>query len=131
MNLIDRLRQEKYWLLEKASPNEIRLAKSISGRVVTIRLLRTSHNKYRVVFPSYLFVSRISHFAPTEEEHRNCRNKTILTSLVKVLKHSLVWDYVENHDFMTINEHCKKSNKSQLQEELEALLKPIPRRTCD
>ena len=122
MKLVDRLRQEEHWLIEKASANEIQLVKSSCGRIVTIRLLRTSRNKYHVVFPSYLFVSRISHFAPTEEEHRNCRNKNILKSLIKMLKRSLVWDYIENQDFLTINDHNEKSNKRELRKELNELL---------
>jgi len=122
MKLVERLRQEKYWLLDQVSQNEISLVKSMGGKVITIRLLRTGNNKYKVIFPSYIFHSQISHFAPKEDEHRNCRNKVLLMSLIKVLKRSLIWDYVDNQDFLTINDHNKKANKSKLQKELSLVI---------
>ena len=121
MALVDQLRKEKHWLLEKVSRDEIRLARTINGRPVTIRLLKIG-DKYRVVFPSYIFQSRISHFAPMEEELRNCRNRAILISLIKLLRRSAIWEYVINQDFMTVNRYNEKSNKRKLRKELRELI---------
>jgi hypothetical protein len=122
-NIVERLKSDKFWLLEKASKDDISLVKSIGGRVVTIRLSRIDKDKYKVIFPSYIFTSKVSHFAPTENEYRNCRNRNIILSLVKLLKRTQIWNNIENKDFFTINEENEKSNKSQLRKELTELLK--------
>jgi len=122
MDLVKKLRNEKYWLVEKVSKKkEVKLNRLANGKVVSIRLVPSLNNKYRIIFPSYLFFSKISHFSPVDNEYRNCRNKAILKSLVKLLKRSSIWDYIENKDFLTINDHNKRSDKENLKKELKEL----------
>jgi len=77
-SIMERLYKEKYWLPEKSGNDEIRLSREVNGKVVTLRLIRSGKEKYHLVFPSYLFNSKISHFSPADEEYRFCRNKTVL-----------------------------------------------------
>jgi len=117
-----RLHREKYWLPEKAGKDEIRLAREVNGKVVTLRLIRAGKEKYHLVFPSYLFNSKISHFSPADDEYRFCRNKTVLMSLLKMLRRSLLWNYISNRDFLVVNDHNEKSSKSKLRKELQEAL---------
>lgn len=116
------LRNEKFWLVgEKVS--KIELTRTVSNRVVTVELTPgITAGKIHLSFPSYLFQSRISHFAPKGgSETRLTRNKGILSSLVKMLRHSAVWEFVENKDFIEVNPFFK-GKKVKIREELLRLI---------
>lgn len=109
-----------------ASTKGIKIIKKGVGHPVTVLLEPAGRNKYNLKFPTYTFVSHVSHFSPKEEEHRFCRNKHVLFSVIKDLKKVDLWDKVQNKDFLRVNPNNKKSSKKgqELQEILKGLLKP-------
>lgn len=111
------LHAERFWLVgEKAT--KIELSRTVGDRVVTVELTPgTVQGKVHLSFPSYLFQSKISHWSPTEDEIRLTRSKSILTSLVKTLRRSIVWDFVENKDFIKVNPYFR-GKKTKIKEEL-------------
>lgn len=116
-SLAKTLRNERFWLVgEKAT--KIELTRTVGDRVVTVELTPgTTAGKVHLSFPSYLFQSRISHWAPKEEEVRLTRNKSILTSLVKTLRRSAAWKVIENKDFVQVNPYFR-GKKVKIKEEL-------------
>jgi len=121
------LRKERGWLL-RVKGSDLEMIRTFNGRPVTLLLESQGGGRYHLVFPSYIFHSTISHFAPSEEEHRFCRNKNLLASVVKVLKRSALWDRLENKDFMVVNTANNRSNKAKLRSELEFLRSYRPRK---
>ena len=124
-NVLKELRKQSGWVV-RVRGTTLELVRSFNGRPVTI-LLTYSRGKYRIRFPSYIFNSTISHFAPNEPESRFCRNKALLTSVVGVLKRSAVWACIDNKDFMVVNSANKKADKSRLRTELQSLYSYTPR----
>jgi len=121
MKEINELLKEKYWLVRENSTG-IQLVRNINGKPVMVNLRKEPGNKkYHLIFPSYIFQSSISHFSPSENEFRFCRNKKILISLVKILKKSAAWNLINNKDFIAINSANRKSNKDRIRKELEDL----------
>lgn len=112
------LQNERFWLVEEKAKRKIELTRTVGDRVVTVELTPgTTAGKVHLSFPSYLFQSKISHWAPTEEETRLTRNKNVLISLVKTLRRSAVWKFVENKDFIQVNPFFK-GKKAKIKEEL-------------
>ena len=118
-----RIEEDGRWLISpKVSSESISLFKFFSCKVISVVLRRESEG-YVIKFPDYIFESSISHFAPAEEEKRLCRNKTMITSLIKMLKRVNLWDSVSNKDFLRINKNNKRSSKKDLKKELTSLTK--------
>ena len=124
--VVRELRKQSGWMVRVKGSN-LELIRTFSGRPITL-LLTSVRGKFRLKFPTYIFNSRISHFAPSEPENRFCRNKTLLTMAVKMLKRSTVWDCIENkNSFMVINSANIKADKSRLRTELQSLHAYVPR----
>lgn len=102
--------------------NDIVVVKKGVGSPVTVILSPEGKNKYELKFPTYIFVSRISHFSPKEEEHRYCRNKTVLISIIRDLKRAQIWPKIINRDFLKVNDLNRKASKKDREETLQGLL---------
>lgn len=120
--ILSLIRAER-WLARKAG-RTIEISRIFCGKPVTVQLILSSNNGIRVVFPSYLFNSSISFFTPTEPETRFCRNKQLLKSLIRALKKSALWKYVENKDFIQINRFNKIASKTKVRKEFDSMMNP-------
>ena len=93
------------------------LSRKYCGKDIEIKLtpLEVVKNRkiYKVIFPTYLFTSRISHFAPVDEEKRLCRNKSLLLSFMKMANRTGLIKFIDRN-FITVNEDNKRSNKREL-----------------
>jgi len=116
------LKSEHYWLVRNIG-SDIELVRTIYGRP-TVVLLRNipGSQKYSLEFPSYIFQSTISHFSPATDEIRLCRNKSLLISLIRMLHRTAIWNFIDNQDFMVINDHNPRSNKNKLRRQLNNLM---------
>jgi len=125
-DVLQALRGQRGWLV-RAKGTNLELIRNFNGRPVTLFLNPAGHGKYHLRFPSYIFQSTISHFAPTEDERRFCRNKDLLGAVIKVLKRSELWKHIENQNFMIVNPANSRSDKTKLRTELESLRAYTPR----
>ena len=125
--IIQKLKKERFWTVRERG-RSLELAKSVNGRMVIVALLyQPKTRKYTLVFPSYVFQSAISHFGPVTEEVRFCRNKSMLFSLIRMLKRSAIWKYLDNQTFLTINVHNSRSDKGDLKQQLKGIYDYKPR----
>jgi len=114
---LDRLKKEKYWLC-RASGSKVHLSRMMSGKAINLLLTKNSRGKFNIQFPAYLFTSKISHFGPSQDEYRFCRNKALLFSLMGALKRSAVWNLIDNKDFIVVNNDNPRSDKRSLKKKL-------------
>jgi hypothetical protein len=97
------------------------MTKEFHNRPITIRLEKRKADEYHLVFPSYVFISSISHFTSTEDEMRYCRNKVLLLNVLRTLKETGAWTYIVNKQFVKVNNYNENSNKEELQEMLKGI----------
>lgn len=115
--IVKDLKRQKGWFVREQG-KDLELIKYMRGRAITVRLKRLENNQFRLIFPSYIFQSPISHWGPETDEVRFCRNKSMLTSLIKALKRSAVWKYIDNQHFLVINKFNAKSDKRVVKKSL-------------
>lgn len=101
--------------------NSLKITREYASRPVMVDITYIN-GKFSLSFPNYLFRSKISHFAPTTKEMRYCCNKAVIFSLIRLLKRSRVWNYVDNKDFIQVNDKNEGSNKKALSKALDNLL---------
>jgi len=114
------LRDDGGWLVKRVG-QELQLIRTFSGKAIVVRLCKAVGG-YEILFPSYLFESKISHYAPVVDEIRFSRNKSIITSLVHYLQRTGIWDNIVNKHFVKINRKNKRSDKDVLTGEIKELL---------
>jgi hypothetical protein len=105
------------FLVQKAGTRKYQLARSISGKVVSIILEETPIG-FVINPPSYTFRSKISFFDYCEDEQRWSRNKVIIEQTVRILKKTKLWVMIQNKDFFKVNEHNKKTASKEKAKEL-------------
>jgi hypothetical protein len=101
--------------------NKMRLNKTVNGRPVSVFITRIN-GKLSLEFPKYIFNSMCADYEPSDTELRYCRNKVLLFHLVRTLKRSRVWNYIDNKNFIKVNTHKKKSDKKSLEKRLHQIL---------
>ena len=90
---------------------------------VCFRLFYIDDEYFEIQNPTYHYYSKISHYDFKTGESRWSRDKGLIFSVIRDLKICGLWDLVRNKDFIKINEHNDHSNRSLLQQELDAILK--------
>lgn len=123
-NTIMQLVRKEKWLARQIG-TAIEISRVFLGKPIRVQLIPIGKDKVQVVFPSYLFQSSISFFAPQEPEVRFCRDKRLLRYLIKSLKKSQLWQYVENKDFVIINAVNKNVTNAKLNKEYNALMADV------
>ncbi len=100
------------------------LYKTYGGRQIRITLKKNDKGLFSMQ-SSYDYINRISHFTYSQSESRFNRNKVIIKSIVKYLKRSGVWQFVDK-SFLVLNENNSRltsKRKRDLMEELRAMRK--------
>lgn len=90
--------------------SDLLLKKVMNRKPVFIRLQKLDNNKYLIVEPSREDRSVSAFFDYPNTPMRVTRNKDIITLLVKELKETGMWEYIENPEFFMINENNKTAN---------------------
>ncbi len=112
------LRRDKTWLINEDQDGNVVMTKEFYGRPVKIRLVKIASKEYHLIFPSYIFRSKISHFTSVENEMRFCRNKVLLFQVLRTLKHTGASQYIQNKQWLKINGDNEDADKNELKEEL-------------
>lgn len=114
--------KEKKWLKKKRGAS-IELYRVVNGKPLSVFLhYRESSQKFEISFPNYVFESKVSYFAPKQEERRLCRNKVAIASVIKVLRKSALWRFISNKDFVVVNESNKRVSRTRIRRELDKIL---------
>lgn len=90
----------------------IKLIKMFGKRPVVVLLERIPMGGFWIRNPSREDRSVNAFFDYPDTPTRVTRNKDLIKYLVKHLKKSLIWEFIENKDFFVINKHNKKANKT-------------------
>jgi hypothetical protein len=123
---IGKLMKNGRWLVNHTA-SQIQLTKTFGGkrtaRAVSVLLEKNSEGKYTIEPANYDFRSVSSHFDYLVEENRWTRNKNVFHALVGTLKAVGMWpEFIENTEFIKINENNKKASKTNLEKELNSFL---------
>lgn len=87
------------------------------------KMKKTRKHHLKVVPPGKAFRGVTSHFDYVGvEEHRYCRNKSLIVKIVRSLKKADLWQHIENPDFFVANEFNARMDKKKVLEEREVLL---------
>lgn len=122
--IVSGMRKEKGWSV-RHSGQSILLTKIFgvkSARVIQLSLTFVN-DKLDIEHPGYSFVNTCAHFKAKNPERRLSLNKAILKSIIHSLKRAGAWKYIQNKDFLLVNDQNKKSNKRKVKDELSNLLK--------
>ena len=120
-SLQDLMKSRRGWVVCQRG-QDIQMVRNLSGRAVIINLRKQKgRKKYILEFPSYIFESKISHWGPSQDEVRMCRNKNMMISLVRALKRTAAWNIIDNQHFLTINTSNPYSNKIEVRKQLKDL----------
>lgn len=122
LGIISHLRKDASWLVHEERHGNIFISKDFNKRPITIKLEKRSNNLYHLVFPSYIYQSAISHYTSSENESRFCRNKTLLFQLIRYLKHTGAWNFIDNINFLKVNTLNKNVEEKELQLALKGIL---------
>lgn len=112
-----RLRIKGRWLVDDSS-YVIRSNFTYGGKVISLEFTPVDGGNFRISFPSYRFVSKVSHYVAAEPEQRHCMNKALLFSVVGHLKAVGAWDSIDNHNFFRSNTDNKKVSYKEVSRNL-------------
>lgn len=118
------LRTENTWHVVNDGKDAVLLAKQFGQKrpkVIQLTLTCTKEGIH-IRHPNYEFKSTISHFCSVQKDIRLSLNKTFLTSIIRTLKETGLWEAVTNKDFLVVNKNNSKSNKNTVKRELGLLL---------
>lgn len=96
------------------------LYKTYGGRQIRITLKKNDKGLFSMQ-SSYDYTNRISHFTYAQSESRFNRNKVIIMSIVKYLKRSGVWQFVDK-SFLVLNEKNTRLTSKRKRDLLEELM---------
>jgi len=102
--------------------NSLLLYRDYNGRQITTTLKKNTEGLFEFK-SNYVFVNRNSHYTYSSQEQRYNRNKGVLISIIKKLKESRVWDYIDK-SFLVINKN-NKNVRGKKRRELESQLKDL------
>ena len=95
MSVYSMLRDNKQgWLVTK-NGTVITCGKVYSKFAVFFEI-KTLNSQNKISFPSYRYISHISHYKPAVDEIRFKRQKGILFHVVRFLKRQKVWNLISN-----------------------------------
>lgn len=120
--VISRLLSQRYFSVATQGEDLV-LIRNFGGRPLKLILENVDKGKFWVYPPTYYFYSTTSHFDYMEEENRYSRRKTTITSIVRKLKESGVWDLIENKNFFRVNNNNKSMDRDKVYKEYNRVLR--------
>ena len=124
LEAIQKTQRSGYFLVEELNTGGYRLSRSIGGKPIAFILeqpLGHAMGGFWIKPPAYIFKSKISFFDFCEDENRWTRNKQIITALLKLLRCSGIWRYIENKTFFEVNKNTTKATQKKAVDELARL----------
>jgi len=102
------------------SSKSLFLYRDYAGRQIRTILKKKDNGLYELI-SNYNYVNKLSHYDYSQNEPRFNRNKTIISSIIKRLKKSGVWKYIDKSFLVlnTNNERLTTKQKRVLTQELE------------
>lgn len=92
-------------------------------KTVTARLLQKDSGGFHIEWPRYPYTSRVAHLRPKQLiDERACYMKTVLFSLIRLMRETGMRRLIENKDWVEVNDNCEKADKGALAHELNNLL---------
>lgn len=93
----------------------------LTRKVVEVRVIKSSDG-YTINVPDYPYVNRSAMFAPkVPTERRTCCAINVNGSFIMAMRSCALWDQVLNRDYLVVNMHNKKSDKSYVKGRLASL----------
>lgn len=125
--VIKAIRKEGDWYVIPEGINKITLIRQYGykyPKIISFSLVASGKGLY-LEHPNYKFISVVSHFKSVQNDIRLSLNKTYLSSIIRTLKRTGVWQSVMNKNFLKVNDNNPKSNKGKVRNELKNLLAKI------